>query len=168
MHEILELLKGSDAPEEDIATFMRAHVIFWLLGATDGHAKNFSIFLTPGGRYRMTPLYDVLTAQPGLDAKQVPRKKFKLAMAVGRNRHYAIDEIAPRHFVQSAELAGVGTPLMKSLFDDVAANTLPRTQAVVDALPGTFPDDMVDAVANSIAQRTRLIENHAVGKGRGR
>ncbi|MDB5838281.1 MAG: HipA N-terminal domain protein, partial [Herminiimonas sp.] len=35
-----------------------------LLRATDGHAKNFSIFLQPGGYYRMTPLYDVLSARP--------------------------------------------------------------------------------------------------------
>ncbi|WFU85618.1 HipA domain-containing protein [Bradyrhizobium sp. CIAT3101] len=34
------------------------------MGATDGHAKNFSIFLAPGGRYHLTPLYDVLTASP--------------------------------------------------------------------------------------------------------
>ena len=88
MREIINLLKGSDTPDADIATFMRANIIFWLLGATDGHAKNFSMFLSPGGRFRMTPLYDVLTAQPSLDDGQIPRKKFKLAMSVGTNRHY--------------------------------------------------------------------------------
>lgn len=46
---------------------MKAQALFWLIGATDGHAKNFSVFLTPGGRYALTPLYDVLTAQPSLD-----------------------------------------------------------------------------------------------------
>src|SRR5206468_917608 len=97
---ILELLKGSDAPDDDIATFMRANIIFWLLGATDGHAKNFSIFLTPGGRYRLTPLYDVLSAQPSLDANHVPLKKFKLAMSAGKNNHYAIYDVVPRHFIQ--------------------------------------------------------------------
>src|SRR5690606_9589189 len=38
MRDIIELLKGSDTPEDDIATFMRACIIFWVLGATDGHA----------------------------------------------------------------------------------------------------------------------------------
>lgn len=74
MREIIDLLKGSDTPDEDIATFLRSCILFWLIGATDGHAKNFSIFLSPGGRFRMTPLYDVLTAQPSLDAGQIPRK----------------------------------------------------------------------------------------------
>ncbi|RWD34912.1 MAG: type II toxin-antitoxin system HipA family toxin, partial [Mesorhizobium sp.] len=71
MRDIINLLKGSDTPDADILTFMRANIIFWLLGATDGHAKNFSIFLSPGGGYRMTPLYDVLSAQPSLDTDQI-------------------------------------------------------------------------------------------------
>ena len=33
--------------------FLKAQIVFWLLGATDGHAKNFSVFLLPGGRFRM-------------------------------------------------------------------------------------------------------------------
>jgi serine/threonine-protein kinase HipA len=92
MREVINLLKGSDTPDVDITTFVRANIIFWLLGATDGHAKNFSVFITPGGRFRMTPAYDVLTAQPSLDAGQIPRKKFKLAMSVGKNRHYDVHE----------------------------------------------------------------------------
>lgn len=32
--------------------------------APDGHAKNFSIRLHAGGRYALTPLYDVLSAWP--------------------------------------------------------------------------------------------------------
>jgi hypothetical protein len=42
----------------------------WLqLCATDGHAKNFSIFLEPEGRFRLTPRYDVLSALPVLGTK---------------------------------------------------------------------------------------------------
>ena len=95
MREIITLLKASDAPEADIAVFVRANIMLWLLGATDGHAKNFSIFLAPGGGFRMTPLYDVLTAQPSLAAHQIQQKKFRLAMSVGKNRHYEIHDILP-------------------------------------------------------------------------
>ena len=62
IHEIIELLKGSDQPEADQRFFLKSQIVFWLLGATDGHAKNFSIFLLPGGRFRLTPLYDVMSA----------------------------------------------------------------------------------------------------------
>ena len=37
---------------------------FWLMGAPDGHAKNYSIFLERGDTYITTPLYDVLSVFP--------------------------------------------------------------------------------------------------------
>jgi len=80
---------------------MKTMIVFWLLGATDGHAKNFSVFLSPGGRYRMTPLYDVISAQPSFAAGEIRPNQFRLAMAVGDNRHYRINTIAPRHFLQN-------------------------------------------------------------------
>jgi serine/threonine-protein kinase HipA len=93
MVEGLELLKGSDTPAEDQKAFLKTQVLFWLIGATDGHAKNFSIFLGRGGRFKLTPVYDVLTAQPSLVARQIERKQMKLAMSVGDSRHYRMDEI---------------------------------------------------------------------------
>jgi serine/threonine-protein kinase HipA len=163
LREILELLKGSDTPDDDIATFLRANIIFWLLGATDGHAKNFSIFLTPGGRYRMTPLYDVLSAQPSLDAGQTQRKKFKLAMSVGKKRHYALNDIVPRHFTQTAEIAGIGSSMIRTLFADIAASALSQTSAVIDALPHGFPQDMTESIYNGIVHRVRLIDTFSTG-----
>ena len=90
MVDILNLLKASDTPAEDQKMFLKAQILCWLIGATDGHAKNFSIFLGPGGRFQMTPLYDVLTAQPSLDARQIVSQQMKLAMSVGRNGYNAI------------------------------------------------------------------------------
>ncbi|UCI18446.1 type II toxin-antitoxin system HipA family toxin [Mesorhizobium sp. B2-1-8] len=155
--QIVELLKGSDTPEDDIAVFLRACIIFWLIGATDGHAKNFSIFLSPGGRFRMTPLYDVLTAQPSLDAGQIPRKKFKLAMSVGKSRHYSVHEIMPRHFMQTADIAGVGTPVMRRIFEDIAANAEKQTEAVISKLRRGFPEQLVGSVRSAIGKRALLL-----------
>ena len=67
------------------------------------NSKNFSVFLTPGGRYRLTSFYDVLTGQSALDAGQISRNRFKVAMSVGG--HYRIDEVAGRHFVETAARA---------------------------------------------------------------
>ena len=66
------------------------------MAGIDGHAKNFSIFLTPGG-FSLTPLYDVMSADPypGLEQRTI-----KMAMAVGTNRHYRVHDIVPRHFLQ--------------------------------------------------------------------
>ena len=55
--------------------FLRAQVAYWLLAATDGHAKNFSVSLGPAGRFALTPLYDVMSLQPNLDAREVPAEQ---------------------------------------------------------------------------------------------
>ncbi len=157
MKDILELLKGSDAPNEDIATFLRASIVFWLIGATDGHAKNFSLFLSPGGRFRLTPLYDVLSAQPSLDTKQIQRKVFKLAMSVGKNRHYAMNEILPRHFVQTAEISGVGAAVVHAIFKDLVENFEPAFAKVQKALPKGFPEELTNSIREAAIHRIGLI-----------
>ncbi len=142
MIDILDVLKESDAPSEDQAFFMRAQIIFWLLAATDGHAKNFSVFLQPGGGFRMTPLYDVLSVAPSFAAGQIQRNKMKLAMAVGDKRHYALHRIAQRHFEETAKKAGVDATMVEHIFDDIRA-TIPKALGkIADALPSDFPDDV--------------------------
>jgi serine/threonine-protein kinase HipA len=158
MKDILQLLKGSDVPDDDLATFMRANIVFWLLGATDGHAKNFSIFLTSGGQFRMTPLYDVLSAQPSLDANQIQRQQFRLAMSVGKSRHYAMSEILPRHFIETAETAGVGASLVRSIFKDLAENAEQAIGAAIDELPDGFPESMTNSIRAAMSHRIDLLK----------
>jgi serine/threonine-protein kinase HipA len=158
MKDILQLLKASDAADDDLATFMRANIVFWLLGATDGHAKNFSIFLGPGGRFRMTPLYDVLSAQPSLDANQIQRKQFKLAMSAGKSRHYAMGEILPRHFIQTAEISGVETGLVRSVFKELAENAGQAVATAIDELPDGFPEAMTNSIRAAMSHRIDLLK----------
>ncbi len=158
MNSIFRLLKGSDIPNDNLATFMRANIIFWLIGATDGHAKNFSIFLSPGGRFRLTPLYDVLSAQPSLDANQIQRNKFKLAMSVGKSRHYEVAEITPRHFLQTAKAAGIESGLVTTIFNDLIKNAVSASETVVKDLPEGFPQAMLDSILMALAHRIELIK----------
>jgi serine/threonine protein kinase HipA of HipAB toxin-antitoxin module len=79
VRDLTELLKGSDPPDEDQKTVFKAQIVFWLLGATDGHAKNFSIWLAPGGRFRLAPLYDIVSTQPSVDAGQLSHNQMKTA-----------------------------------------------------------------------------------------
>lgn len=58
---IMEILSGSDNASKDRNTFFKTQIIFWLLAATDGHAKNFSLTHLPERHYHLTPLYDVLS-----------------------------------------------------------------------------------------------------------
>ena len=155
--EGLNLLKGSDTPTEDQKSFLKAQVLFWLIGATDGHAKNFSIYLGRGGRFRLTPVYDVLTAQPSLVTRQIERKQMKLAMFVGDSRHYRLDEIKGRHFVQTTERAGLPGALAKDVLEEVAKAADAAITNVEAQLPRDFPEYIHNAVKAGLAERIKFI-----------
>src|SRR5690606_31007234 len=96
---ILGFLGRSNEPEEDQAAFLRAQLVSWLLAAPDGHAKNYSIFLRPGG-FRLTSIYDVMSSAPYAAAhRPFAPQRVRLAMSVGRNRRYKMAEIAVRHWL---------------------------------------------------------------------
>ncbi|WP_438942625.1 HipA domain-containing protein [Pseudacidovorax intermedius] len=62
---------------QDRRTFFQPWALFWMSCATDGHAKNFSLFLRQGGRYQLTPFYDVLSTWPGMGEHQMPGMCFE-------------------------------------------------------------------------------------------
>ncbi|MDH5256149.1 MAG: type II toxin-antitoxin system HipA family toxin [Gammaproteobacteria bacterium] len=151
---ISRILHSSLARDEDLATLMRAQLLFWMLAATDGHAKNFSIHLLPGARFRMTPLYDVLSAWPvtGEGANRLDYRKLRLAMALrGRNVHYHLSEIRRRHFNETARLCGSGAD-MDPIIDDVVARTPGAIAQVGAMLPPGFPEDVFDAVKAGLSR----------------
>jgi len=157
MVDILNLLKASDTPAEDQKMFLKAQILCWLIGATDGHAKNFSIFLGPGGRFQMTPLYDVLTAQPSLDACQIVSQQMKLAMSVGKNRHYAIGYVEVRHFVQTAERARLPGTIAREALDEVARDAKQAMETVEKQLPHEFPEALHASTRNGFLSRLKKI-----------
>lgn len=157
MVDILNLLKASDTPAEDQKMFLKAQILCWLIGATDAHAKNFSIFLGPGGRFAMTPIYDVLTAQPSLDARQIVPQQMKLAMSVGRNRHYAIGYIEARHFVQTAERAHLPGTIAREALDEVVRDAKLAMESVEKQLPRGFPEALHASTRDGFLSRLKKI-----------
>ena len=151
--DILRLLQAGDSPAEDQKRFLKAQVVFCLIDATDGHAKNFSIFLGPLGRFRMTPLYDILSAQPSLAASKIHKKQMRLAMFAGANHHYVVDRICGRHFIQTAEQAGVSATLAKEALQEVIDQALPAKEALEKTLPPDFPEFLHRTIWDGIAAR---------------
>jgi serine/threonine-protein kinase HipA len=157
--EICELLQGSDEPLRDRANFFKANVLFWLIGATDGHAKNFSIALTPGGRFTMTPLYDVLTVQPTLDAGQLQIKEMKLAMRIGKSRHYKVSDILGRHFVETGLAAGFSREQIGQIFKDIEAISEEAFAKALAEMPAGFPMGLFESVKRGFDQRVTWLAN---------
>ncbi|HTT82621.1 MAG TPA: type II toxin-antitoxin system HipA family toxin [Rhizomicrobium sp.] len=153
VQQILRLLAGSDDADTDRRHFLKAIIVFWLLAATDGHAKNFSVQLSSGGGYRLAPLYDVVSAQPSLDASQIRRNKMKMAMAVGDSRHYAVERISGRHFIQSAAKAGLGKSVALGVIGEVVDTAAGALERVMAKLPKGFPEKIAASVERGVRAR---------------
>ena len=61
--DVLELLK-QDISGNSADRFVEALLFNYLIGATDGHAKNYSILHTAGSSWILAPLYDIASAFP--------------------------------------------------------------------------------------------------------
>jgi serine/threonine-protein kinase HipA len=157
--EIARVLQGSESREEDLATLLRAQLLFWMLAATDGHAKNFSLRLLAEGRYRLTPLYDVMSAWPiaGSRHDQLHPKKLKLAMALrGKNKHYRLVDIRRPHFTETAKLCGLGGD-MGHIIDEVVASTPAIIDKVGAMLPRGFPEALFASVTTGLMKAANEI-----------
>lgn len=151
--DILRRLKASDAPREDQAAFFKSQVLFWLMGATDGHAKNFSIFLRPNGRFAMTPFYDVLSAQPAFDVKAIPHRLYTLAMSAGARRHYKILDLQGRHFAETAKEADLPPRLVRQVVEEVFDLAAQAGERALAKMPSGFHESIHTSVTGAIAER---------------
>ncbi len=145
--DIMQLLLGSTNPAEDRDRFYRAQVLFWLLAAIDGHAKNFSVFIESEGKYRLTPLYDILSAHPLIASKDLQKQKATMAMAlVGKNVHYEWYNIQRRHFIQTAKAIKYSTERAETILDDMLEKVDSVIEAVKSKLPNKFPINISEPI----------------------
>ena len=141
LSDIAGVLKGSAQAEKDLTTLLTTQLLFWMLAAPDGHAKNFSIRVLPQGRYQLTPLYDVMSIWPveGNGPNQFSMFKAKMAMAVmGKNKHYLFKDIQRRHFNNMA------TPRV--------------IESMTTKLPKGFPNWIAESVFNGLRATAGLLE----------
>jgi serine/threonine-protein kinase HipA len=153
---IFQVLDGSMARNHDRSVFFQAQVLFWMLCATDGHAKNFSLFIRPGGRYQLTPLYDVLSAYPvlGEGPSKISPFKAKMAMSVrSRNPHWKMRDILRRHWLAVGTRHGVvtedGRPA-EVILDNLVARTPEAVARVRSQLPHGFPMPIADSILDGL------------------
>lgn len=150
MDDILNLLSKSESAERDKTTFFKAQVIFWMLCATDGHAKNFSIFLRPGSKFELTPLYDVLSVSPILGAgpNLLDPRAVKMAMAVrSQNAHWKMIEIMRRHWVALGQRHSIDAD---AIIEDLITKTPQVVGEVSSMLPSGFPSAIASVIFDGL------------------
>ncbi len=145
--KIMKLLLGSDKSLEDRKTFMTQIFLFWILAATDGHAKNFSIFLLPGGTFRLTPAYDVISVYPLVASGHMHQRKVHMAMSLqGQKPHYAWERMQPRHWLATAKQCNFPHDEMLQIIDRISGEMDQVIKSVEDILPKGFPTEIATPI----------------------
>jgi serine/threonine-protein kinase HipA len=158
IHDIMKVLLGSQKAIEDRETFIKSQILFWLLAAVDGHAKNFSVFLEPGGAYQMTPIYDILSAYPYIASNALSRQRVKMAMAIsGKNRHYHWSKIQARHFTSTASQVGFSQDKVKQILHEMKQKTESVIEYVVKKTPKTFPQKILNPILEGLQKQALKI-----------
>lgn len=141
------------AGDRDTARFFDASAYSWLVLATDGHAKNYSLLLS-GHQVRLAPLYDIASALPHIDH---PRNA-RMAQKVGGE--YRPVFIRRRHWERLARSLGLGVDESCARITELAAR-LP--DAFADSARASdlntdeqrIADAITDRVARWAGERTR-------------
>lgn len=147
--DIMQLLNSSIKPEEDRFQFMKSIYLFWVLGAIDGHAKNFSLFLYPHGQFCLTPLYDVMSAYSWLAKKQLRRMKMAMALR-SKNAHYDWHSIQKRHWFAMADKVNFPPSQMTQIIEEVATAAPQAIEQTLALLPADFPDAIATPIVEGI------------------
>ncbi len=156
IQSIMQVLQASYDPIKDRDNFMKAVFLFWVLGAVDGHAKNFSVSIEAGGRYKLTPLYDVISAYPIVQKKQWEWQDLKMAMSLkSKNRHYHWDKIQSRHWLAMAKICKFDETQMANIMNEVCDTT----EIVIDAVTKILPQNFPSQIAQSIFDGMRRVKN---------
>lgn len=153
--DVLDFLNGAAEPRNERIKFFKAQVVFWLLAAIDGHAKNFSVFLTPRG-YRLTPVYDVMSADP---YPEFSSENVKMVMAVGDGQHYRMDRILPEHFYQTGRKSWLDHDDMDEIFSQLANDLdIVISKAGELADKSGMPCKTSEPILQGVRKRARLIQ----------
>ena len=159
LRECMKLLEGSQNSSLDRDTFFKTQVVFWLLAAIDGHAKNFSLFLEPGSAYRMAPMYDVISAYPLMHQGSLAPPRAKMAMSLkGHNRHYHWARMLTRHFLSTAKAIGFSQTRAKAIMEETVAQTEAVIETVNARLPDGFPAKVADPILTGLRAQAQKLE----------
>ena len=120
--------------------------------------RRTSLFHERGGTYRLTPVYEVLSAWPIIGPGRNPLAwpKASLALAVrATSAHGKLKDIRPRHWSAVAQQAGLGDA--DALIHEILTLVPSALSTVGNLLPKTFPTHVSEKIFSGIAQQAKVL-----------
>ncbi|MBD64376.1 MAG: serine/threonine protein kinase [Halobacteriovoraceae bacterium] len=152
--DICQLLRAS-INENDRANFFKAIMIFDLLYATDGHAKNFSLTLNSKG-FKLTPFYDVMSGYFLHARENHALEKLKLAMKVGKTGHYAFKRISLKHYAQTAKACAINPESFDKIVSEIK-NDLSILNINFKQLDKNLNQDTATMIIEGMNKRAKIL-----------
>ncbi|KIP70381.1 HipA [Vibrio harveyi] len=155
--KIVDVLSLSAQSKTNNHNFFKFMILQCIIGATDGHLKNFSVHIDPGGHYQLAPFYDLLSAYPAVSSTGLNKRKLKLAMGLQASRGYKyhISKICLRHIEQTASRFGISNA---ECYEIVSA-FLAQFSSALSSIDNRFPEKEFSRVKDAIFQHaTEIVE----------
>ena len=105
----------------------------------------------------MTKLYDVLTVQPVVDDRRIGQNRFKLAMSVGDNNRYQVNQIARRHFEQTAAAAGLPKGTLDMVQAELNTAIPPALDTLGELAGNTIPEALINSITRGVRSRLAIL-----------
>ena len=67
-------------------------------------------------------------------------------------------QVAPRHFAQTANRAGMGKQVVSTLMKELLSGFPSAIDRVLSELPSGFPDEIASSIIDGIKRRLRVLE----------
>jgi HipA-like protein len=142
--------------EKEIASILRGYKNY-PLGMVD-NTTEFRISIAGAQeKYRLTPLYDIMSAYPLIAKKQLQKQKIKMAMALqGENNHYYWHNVRYRHFISTAKAAHFSTERAETILNEM----LSKVDTVIEKTSIVLPEAFPKQIAQSIFDGMQSMKQH--------
>jgi serine/threonine-protein kinase HipA len=154
--QIVTLIRRmSSAPDADVDRFLQANMFNWLIGGTDGHAKNYSILVSAGDEIRLAPLYDLSSQLPYPELIQQ-----RVAMKIGD--YYDIGRVGIADWRKLARTCTIEEERVLSMLTDMAkalpdAISAAREQALIEGLSESIIAPLAQQLIGHVGERLATI-----------
>lgn len=147
--------------KKDRQTFMQSQFVFWLLGAIDGHAKNFSLAIERHGRYHLSPLYDVISAYPMLGGKGWHQRDLQLAMSLRstqKGKKWKWHTIRSAHYISTAKAVNFNPVKMQQSIEFACDTTQSAIDNVAHHLPRHINENVRDQIFDNVLKCVKKVQ----------
>jgi serine/threonine-protein kinase HipA len=150
--QIMKILEHSNNAQEDRKMFFKTVLFNDLIYNTDGHAKNFSIYLTKRG-FALTPMYDLLSAH-FMAEKHADRYK-KLRSSLSVNGKYIFREITLKDWKAESEKCDLSSDIFEEICHEL--NQAVKKMDTTSHLPPEMDRVEFKAIVKGIRSRCQVL-----------